>query len=133
MKVLPDLTIPGHPEVFVVGDMMAVDGVPGVAQGAIQGGRYAADAIKAELKGQTPDQRKPFSYYDKGSMATISRYSAVMQVPIPGIKKTFETEATSPGSAGWRCTSCTWSGSATGCRCSPAGRGTTSPGTGDRG
>ena len=92
VKVLPDLTIPGHPEVFVVGDMMAVDGVPGVAQGAIQGGRYAADAIKAELKGQTPDQRKPFSYYDKGSMATISRYSAVMQVPIPGIKKTFETE-----------------------------------------
>ncbi|MBD0862676.1 NAD(P)/FAD-dependent oxidoreductase [Gordonia sp. zg691] len=92
VKVLPDLTIPGHPEVFVVGDMMAVDGVPGVAQGAIQGGRYAADAIKAELKGQTPDQRKPFSYYDKGSMATISRYSAVMQVPIPGTKKMFETE-----------------------------------------
>ncbi|WP_279104916.1 NAD(P)/FAD-dependent oxidoreductase [Gordonia paraffinivorans] len=92
VKVLPDLTIPGHPEVFVVGDMMAVDGVPGVAQGAIQGGRYAADAIKASMKGQTPDQRKPFSYFDKGSMATISRYSAVMQVPIPGTKKKFETE-----------------------------------------
>lgn len=93
VKVLPDLSIPGHPDVFVVGDMMAVDGVPGVAQGAIQGGRYAADAIKAELKhGQTPDQRKPFSYWDKGSMATISRFSAVMQVPIPGTKKKFETE-----------------------------------------
>ncbi|GAB03668.1 NAD(P)/FAD-dependent oxidoreductase [Gordonia amarae] len=93
VKVGPDLSIPGHPDVFVVGDMMAVDGVPGVAQGAIQGGRYAADAIKAELsKGQTPEQRKPFSYYDKGSMATISRFSAVMQVPIPGTKKKFETE-----------------------------------------
>ncbi|GAC69671.1 NAD(P)/FAD-dependent oxidoreductase [Gordonia soli] len=92
VKVLPDLSIPGHPNVFVVGDMMAVDDVPGVAQGAIQGGRYAADAIKAEIKGQTPDQRKPFSYYDKGSMATVSRFSAVMQVPIPGTKKKFETE-----------------------------------------
>ena len=92
VKVNPDLSIPGHPDVFVVGDMMAVDGVPGVAQGAIQGGRYAADAIKNELKGQTPDQRKPFSYYDKGSMATISRFSAVMQVPIPGTEKKFETE-----------------------------------------
>ncbi|MBD0023681.1 NAD(P)/FAD-dependent oxidoreductase [Gordonia pseudamarae] len=93
VKVQPDLSIPGHPDVFVVGDMMFVEGVPGVAQGAIQGGRYAADAIKAELTdGQTPEQRKPFSYYDKGSMATISRFSAVMQVPIPGTKKKFETE-----------------------------------------
>ncbi|MFT4126214.1 MAG: NAD(P)/FAD-dependent oxidoreductase [Gordonia sp. (in: high G+C Gram-positive bacteria)] len=92
VKVEPDLSLPGHPDVFVVGDMMFVPGVPGVAQGAIQGGRYAADAIKAELTGQTPDQRKPFSYYDKGSMATISRFSAVMQVPIPGTKKVFETE-----------------------------------------
>ena len=72
--------------------MMAVDGVPGVAQGAIQGGRYAADAITAGLRGQTPDQRKPFSYFDKGSMATISRYAAVMQVPLPFTKKKFETE-----------------------------------------
>ncbi|AUH68934.1 MULTISPECIES: NAD(P)/FAD-dependent oxidoreductase [Gordonia] len=93
VKVGPDLTIPGHPNVFVVGDMMAVDGVPGVAQGAIQGGRYAADAILAEIrKGQTPDQRKPFSYFDKGSMATVSRFSAVMQVPIPGTKWKFESE-----------------------------------------
>ncbi|NED69793.1 NAD(P)/FAD-dependent oxidoreductase, partial [Streptomyces sp. SID10244] len=80
------------PYVFVVGDMMAVDGVPGVAQGAIQGGRYAADAITAGLRGQTQEQRKPFGYYDKGSMATVSRFSAVMQVPIPGTKKMFETE-----------------------------------------
>ena len=91
VKVGPDLTVPGNPNIFVVGDMMAVEGVPGVAQGAIQGGRYAADAIKAEMKGQTPDQRKPFEYFDKGSMATVSRYSAVMQVPIPGTKKKFET------------------------------------------
>lgn len=92
VKVGPDLTVPGNPNVFVVGDMMAVDKVPGVAQGAIQGGRYAADAIKAELRGQTPDQRKPFSYFDKGSMATISRYAAVMQVPLPFTDKKFETE-----------------------------------------
>ncbi|GAB09201.1 NADH dehydrogenase [Gordonia araii NBRC 100433] len=92
VKVGPDLTVPGNPNVFVVGDMMAVDDVPGVAQGAIQGGRYAADAIKAGLRGQTPEQRKPFSYFDKGSMATISRYSAVMQVPLPFTKKKFETE-----------------------------------------
>jgi NADH dehydrogenase len=92
VKVGPDLTVPGHTNVFVAGDMMAVDGVPGVAQGAIQGGRYAADAITAGLRGQTPDQRKPFSYFDKGSMATISRYAAVMQVPLPFTKKKFETE-----------------------------------------
>ncbi len=93
VKVGPDLTVAGHRNIFVVGDMMAVDGVPGVAQGAIQGGRYAADAILAEIKrGQTPDQRKPFKYFDKGSMATVSRFSAVMQVPIPGTKKKFETE-----------------------------------------
>ncbi|UEA58899.1 NAD(P)/FAD-dependent oxidoreductase [Gordonia otitidis] len=92
VKVLKDLSIPGYPDVFVVGDMMSVEGVPGMAQGAIQGGRYAADCIKNELKGQTPDQRKPFSYHDKGSMATVSRFSAVMSVPIPGTKKRFETE-----------------------------------------
>ena len=49
-------------------------------------------AITAGLRGQTPDQRKPFSYFDKGSMATISRYAAVMQVPLPFTKKKFETE-----------------------------------------
>src|SRR5258708_34774827 len=77
VKVLPDLTVPGHPDVFVVGDMAAVEGVPGMAQGAIQGGRYAAKAIKAELKGANPSEREPFQYFDKGSMATVSRFSAV--------------------------------------------------------
>lgn len=78
--VLPDLSIPGHPNVFVVGDMAYVDGVPGQAQGAIQGGRYAADAIKGELKGADPAQREPFQYFDKGSMATVSRFSAVAKI-----------------------------------------------------
>ena len=80
VRVLPDLTIPGNPNVFVVGDMMLVDGVPGMAQGAIQGSTYAAKAIIAGLKGQSPADRKPFKYFDKGSMATISRGDAVAKV-----------------------------------------------------
>ena len=69
VKVLPDLSMPGHPNVFVVGDMAAVEGVPGVAQGAIQGAKYVARTIKAELAGADPAQREPFQYFDKGSMA----------------------------------------------------------------
>ncbi|MCG7609974.1 NADH dehydrogenase [Mycolicibacterium sp. (ex Dasyatis americana)] len=80
VKVQPDLTLPGHPNVFVVGDMAAVDGVPGVAQGAIQGGRYAAKLIKREVAGTSPKIRSPFEYWDKGSMATVSRFSAVAKV-----------------------------------------------------
>jgi NADH dehydrogenase len=80
VKVLPDLSVPGHPNVFVVGDMAAVEGVPGVAQGAIQEAKYAAKAIKAELKGASPKEREPFQYFDKGSMATVSRFSAVAQI-----------------------------------------------------
>lgn len=80
VKVLPDLSIPGHPQVFVIGDMAAVEGVPGVAQGAIQGAKYVATAIKAELAGADPAARKPFDYFDKGNMATVSRFSAVAQV-----------------------------------------------------
>ncbi len=80
VKVLPDLSIPGHPDVFVVGDMAAVDGVPGMAQGAIQGAHYAAKAITGGLKGADPAQREPFSYFDKGSMATVSRFSAVAKI-----------------------------------------------------
>jgi NADH dehydrogenase len=80
VKVLPDLSVPGHPNVFVVGDMAAVEGVPGMAQGAIQGAKYAAKAIKAELKGANPADREPFQYFDKGSMATVSRFSAVAKV-----------------------------------------------------
>ena len=80
VKVLPDLSLPGHRNVFVVGDMAAVEGVPGMAQGAIQGAKYAAKAIKAELKGADPAQREPFQYFDKGSMATVSRFSAVAKI-----------------------------------------------------
>jgi NADH:ubiquinone reductase (H+-translocating) len=79
--VEPDLTVKGHPYVFVVGDLMAVPGVPGMAQGAIQGATYATKCIKSSLKGHDdPAHRAPFKYFDKGSMATISRYSAVAQV-----------------------------------------------------
>jgi NADH dehydrogenase len=114
IEVGPDLTLPGHPEVFVVGDMMSLNGMPGVAQVAIQGGRYAAHQIKARLAGKSgaarlagksgaarlagksgaarlagksgaarradkPDGR-PFRYHDKGSLATISRFSAVASI-----------------------------------------------------
>ncbi|MBS9534489.1 NAD(P)/FAD-dependent oxidoreductase [Mycobacterium sp. M1] len=79
--VEPDLTVKGHPNVFVVGDLMSVPGVPGMAQGAIQGATYATKTIKRGLKGHDdPANRAPFKYFDKGSMATISRYSAVAKV-----------------------------------------------------
>ena len=76
----PISAIPGYPNVFVIGDMAAVEGVPGMAQGAIQGGKYVATAIKSELKGADPLEREPFEYFDKGSMATVSRFSAVAQI-----------------------------------------------------
>jgi NADH dehydrogenase len=78
IDVQPDLTLPGHPEVHVVGDMMALDKLPGVAQVAIQGGRYAAEAITRRIAGREPQQ--PFHYRDKGNMATISRFSAVADI-----------------------------------------------------
>jgi NADH dehydrogenase len=78
ISVQPDLTLPGHPEVHVVGDMMALDKLPGVAQVAIQGGRYAAEAINRRIAGKAP--QAPFRYHDKGSMATISRFSAVAEI-----------------------------------------------------
>lgn len=79
--VEPDLTVKGHPNVFVVGDMAAVPGVPGVAQGAIQGAQYAAKTIKRMVTGtDDPGARAPFKYWDKGSMATISRHHAVAKI-----------------------------------------------------
>ncbi|CQD09650.1 DoxD family protein/pyridine nucleotide-disulfide oxidoreductase [Mycobacterium europaeum] len=79
--VEPDLTVKGHPYVFVVGDLMSVPGVPGMAQGAIQGAHYVSALIKDAVKGHDdPANRKPFKYFDKGSMALISRYSAVAKV-----------------------------------------------------
>jgi NADH dehydrogenase len=81
-KVNPDLTIPGHPEIQAIGDMMATtfDGgkpVPGVSPAAMQAGRHAADNVKRQLKGEQP---VPWNYFDKGSMATIGRYRAVADV-----------------------------------------------------
>ena len=78
ISVRPDLTLPEHPEVFVVGDMAALDGLPGVAQVAMQGGRYAADMIDRRLTGRP--EAASFAYRDKGSMATISRFRAVAKV-----------------------------------------------------
>ena len=78
LDVLPDLTLPGHPEVFVVGDMMRVDQVPGDAQAAIQSGRYAARRIADRLRGA--DTAQPFRYRDRGRLATISRFRAVAAI-----------------------------------------------------
>ena len=78
IAVNPDLTLPGHPEVFVVGDMIDLDNLPGVAQVAIQGAKYAAKTIDGRLRGKAP--QKAFRYFDKGSMATISRFRAVAMI-----------------------------------------------------
>ena len=78
VKVQPDLTLPGHPEVFVLGDMIALNDLPGVAQVAMQGAKFSAGKIRARLEGK-PEQ-EAFSYFDKGSMATISRFRAVANV-----------------------------------------------------
>jgi NADH:quinone reductase (non-electrogenic) len=79
IAVEPDLTLPGHPEVFAVGDMVRVAGValPGVAPVAMQQGRYAARVVRARLEGKTT---KPFRYRDKGNLATIGRAAAVADI-----------------------------------------------------
>ena len=81
LTIEPDLTLPGHPEVMAVGDMARVRSAggepvtyPGVAQVAIQEGRYAAELIVERLEGRTPP---PFHYHDKGNVATIGRAAAV--------------------------------------------------------
>jgi NADH dehydrogenase len=83
----PDLTIPGHPEVFVVGDLAAAKSadtnqpVPGVAQGGIQMGRYAGRTIASETAGRsTPAGRAAFVYRDKGSLAIIGKAKAVAHI-----------------------------------------------------
>jgi NADH dehydrogenase len=88
VTVEPDLSLPGHPEVFALGDMVRVrarDGsaitFPGVAPVAIQQGRYAAKAVRARLEGRAAP---PFRYRDKGNLATIGRAAAVAD--IKGIK-----------------------------------------------
>jgi NADH:ubiquinone reductase (H+-translocating) len=83
VKVKPDLTIPGYPDIYVVGDLAsAMDEkgkpLPGVAQVAMQGGAYAAKAILRKVKGQR--ELPPFRYFDKGSLAVIGRWAAVADV-----------------------------------------------------
>jgi NADH dehydrogenase len=80
LQVLPDLTVPGHPDIFAVGDTVAVAGpdgkpVPGIAPAAKQQGRYVADSIKARLRGDTP---APFRYRHAGSLAQIGKRKAVI-------------------------------------------------------
>jgi NADH dehydrogenase len=76
------LTVAGHPEVFVIGDMADIDGVPGLSPAAIQQGVHAAKVIEARLLGHAPP--RPFRYVDKGTVATIGRLRAVAD--IKGIK-----------------------------------------------
>ena len=72
-----DLTIPGHPEVFAIGDMATLNNLPGVAEVAMQGGLHAANTIRRRLKGE---EGVPFKYRDLGSVATIGRFRAVASV-----------------------------------------------------
>ena len=90
VKVLPDCSIPGHPDAFVIGDAAyLVDSasgqtVPGVSQGALQMGRYVAKVIEAELRSDAPAVRKlrttGFHYKDLGSMATVGKSRAIVEI-----------------------------------------------------
>jgi NADH:quinone reductase (non-electrogenic) len=81
VKVQPDLTVPGHPEIFVVGDTASLlqDGhpLPGVAQVALQQGRYAGQQIDRQVSGKRV--KGPFRYFDKGNMAVVGKGFAVLQ------------------------------------------------------
>ncbi len=81
VRTQKDLTVPGHPEIFVVGDTASLDQdgkpLPGVAQVAIQGGRYAGKVIHNRIAGKPAPG--PFSYFDKGSMAVVGKGFAVLQ------------------------------------------------------
>jgi NADH dehydrogenase len=75
VRVAPDLSVPGHPEIFVAGDLAAVEGVPGIAPAAKQMGRHAALNIISSIRGKP---RKAFRYRDYGQLATIGRNAAVV-------------------------------------------------------
>ncbi len=81
VKVQSDLSVPGHPNIFVIGDTACVmqDGkpLPGVAQPAIQGGHYVASLILDRVAGR--DHKEPFKYFDKGSMAVVGRTYAIVE------------------------------------------------------
>ena len=80
-RIQPDLTVPGHPEIFVIGDTASLDEngkpLPGVAQVALQQGRYAGKAIHNRITGNPAPG--PFSYFDKGNMAVVGKGFAVLQ------------------------------------------------------
>jgi NADH dehydrogenase len=81
LLVEPDLTLPGHPEVLVIGDMVQIRGqetLPGVAPVAMQMGRYAARLVRDRVRGR---ETKPFKYKNKGNLATIGRARAVADLP----------------------------------------------------
>jgi NADH dehydrogenase len=77
VSVNPDCTLPGHPEVFAIGDLMSLDHLPGVAEVAMQQGLFAGRTIRRRLRGD--DTVKSFKYIDLGSMATIGRFRAVVE------------------------------------------------------
>ncbi|HEY2551304.1 MAG TPA: NAD(P)/FAD-dependent oxidoreductase [Streptosporangiaceae bacterium] len=77
VAVRADCSLPGHPEIFAIGDMISLNRLPAVAQPAIQQGKYVGNLIRARLRGQAT--AKPFRYRDKGSMATIGHLSAVTE------------------------------------------------------
>jgi NADH:ubiquinone reductase (H+-translocating) len=79
VRVGPDLSITGHPEVFVIGDLAAIEGVPGVAPAALQQGRHAGRQIANDVAGRP---RLPFRYRDKGNLATIGRARAVADLGV---------------------------------------------------
>jgi NADH dehydrogenase len=76
VEVLPDCSLPGHPEVFVIGDLMALNGLPGVAEVAMQSGMHAARTIRRRIGGD--ETQTPFRYRDLGSMATVARFRAIV-------------------------------------------------------
>jgi NADH:quinone reductase (non-electrogenic) len=79
IKVTPRCTIPGHPEIFVVGDLMALDHLPALAEVAMQSGRYAGRCVRDQIE-HRERVRKPFSYRDFGSAAYLSRGRAVVAI-----------------------------------------------------
>lgn len=81
VMVNEDLTLGAYNNVYLIGDMINLKGLPGVAQVAMQGGQYAAKNIINEVEnGASPEARAPFDYFDKGSMAIVSRFNAVVKI-----------------------------------------------------
>jgi NADH dehydrogenase len=78
LLVAPDCSVPGYPEIFVVGDMMALNDLAGVAEVAMQSGKHAAHTIGRRLKGDTV--ARSFHYHDLGTMAAVSRFRAVAKL-----------------------------------------------------